>query len=236
MKWTGGLALGDGWAVYRGLAGDNTSHAHYAAQLVAGGLSPASAIIDGDYVISEIIFIPSNMRHQLAPRPAPLDIMYVEPALFRGAADPDAPSTERERAVALYRRLEQYLGGGDDIDPDLCGVYDEPRIATAIDMIERRLESSIRLEEIARGSALSKSRFAELFRSTTGLSLRQFVLWRRLRRAVIGLGGGETATHAAHAAGFSDAAHFSRTLRNMFGVTPRDIMSTVAIDHTDGRA
>ena len=48
--------------------------------------------------------------------------------------------------------------------------------------------------------------------------------------AMLAIGAGENATHAAHAAGFSDAAHFSRTMRNMFGVTPRDIMSTVAIE------
>lgn len=230
MKWTGGLALGDGWAFYRGLAGDNAFHAHYAVQLVVGGHTPASAIIDGDYVIDEIVFIPSNRRHQLAPRPEPLDILYVEPVLLEIGGS-DESQIDSDRAVSLYRRLEQELhSGANDIEPALFGEYKEARIVAAIDMIEQRLDASIRLEEIASACDLSKSRFAELFRTTTGLSLRQFVLWRRLRRAMLAIGGGDSATHAAHSAGFSDAAHFSRTLRNMFGVSPRDVMSTVVID------
>ncbi|MFC2952485.1 helix-turn-helix domain-containing protein [Marinicaulis aureus] len=230
MKWTGGLALGDGWAFYRGLAGDNALHAHYAVQLVVGGATLASALIDGDCVIDEIIFIPSNTRHQLAPRPEPLDILYVEPALLEIGAGGEIP-IDSDCAVLLYRKLEQELhSGANDIKPALFGAYKEARIVAAIDMIEQRLDASIRLEEIASACNLSKSRFAELFRMTTSLSLWQFVLWRRLRRAMLAIGGGDSATRAAHSAGFSDAAHFSRTLRTMFGVTPRDVMSTVAID------
>ena len=230
MKWTGGLALGDGWAFYRGLAGDNSPHAHYAAQLICGRSSPASAIVDGDYVIDEIIFIPSNTRHQLAPRPEPIDILYMEPALLQ-IGDSGKPSTERNRAIFLYETLEQKSRrSANDIDPTLFGGYEDARIVAAIGLIEQGLDAPVRLEDIASACSLSKSRFAELFRRTTELSLRQFVLWRRLRRAMLAIGAGENATHAAHAAGFSDAAHFSRTLRNMFGVTPRDIMSTVAIE------
>ena len=229
MKWTGGLALGDGWAFYRGLAGDNTPHAHYAVQLICGRISTTSAIVDGDYVAGEIIFIPSNTRHQLAPRPEPLDILYVESALLHLEAG-EKNLTERDRAVPLYRKLAQKLRRGDEIDLSLLGVYTEPRIVDAIRLIEQGLDAPVRLEDIALACNLSKSRFAELFRMTTELSLRQFVLWRRLRRAMLAIGAGENATHAAHAAGFSDAAHFSRTMRNMFGVTPRDIMSTVAIE------
>ena len=38
------------------------------------------------------------------------------------------------------------------------------------------------------------------------------------RQAVEAFAGGDSLTEAAHAAGFSDSAHFSRTFRRMFGL------------------
>jgi AraC-like DNA-binding protein len=230
MKWTGRLALGDGWAFYRGVAGDNASHAHYAAQLICGRSSQASATVEGDSVTNKIIFIPSNTRHRLAARAEPIDILYAEPVLLQTNGG-EKLSTERDCAVSLYEIIEQKLRfSANNIDPMLFGGYDDSRISAAIDLIEQGLDAPIRLKDLAFACNLSKSRFGELFRKTTELSLRQFVLWRRLRRAMLVIGAGETATFAAHEAGFSDAAHFSRTLRNMFGVAPRDLMSTVAIE------
>jgi len=49
-------------------------------------------------------------------------------------------------------------------------------------------------------------------------------LWLRIQRAAGELATGRSATEAAHAAGFSDAAHLTRTFRRMLGATPRDIV------------
>ena len=57
----------------------------------------------------------------------------------------------------------------------------------------------------------------------TGLPFRTYVLWRRLMKAVEIRAAGESLTEAAHQAGFSDSAHFSRTFLRMFGV-PADTM------------
>lgn len=52
-----------------------------------------------------------------------------------------------------------------------------------------------------------------------GLPIRTFQLWRRLLAAVAALARLD-ATSAAHAAGFADLAHFSRTSRRMLGYSP----------------
>lgn len=43
-------------------------------------------------------------------------------------------------------------------------------------------------------------------------------LWLRLQRAVELFAAGTPLTEAAHAAGFADSAHLSRTFRRMFGI------------------
>jgi AraC-like DNA-binding protein len=57
-----------------------------------------------------------------------------------------------------------------------------------------------------------------------GDPLRPYVLWLRLQCGAGALAGGKSVAHAAHAAGFSDAAHFMRTFRRMLGATPRQVL------------
>lgn len=81
-------------------------------------------------------------------------------------------------------------------------------------------EETASLPRAAAVAGLSPERLRHLFVSETGLSLKTYLLWRRLNRAVTLAAGGASLTAAAHEAGFSDSAHFSRTFRRMFGVAP----------------
>ena len=65
---------------------------------------------------------------------------------------------------------------------------------------------------------LSPGRTRHLFVQQTGLPFRTYLLWLRLNRAVELYAGGASLTEAAHAAGFSDSAHLSRTFHRMFGI------------------
>jgi AraC-like DNA-binding protein len=79
------------------------------------------------------------------------------------------------------------------------------------------------LKTLASISGLSQSRFMHVFTESTGVPLRPYVLWLRLQRACCDLMSGASVTAAAHAAGFSDAAHLTRTFRRMLGMTPTDL-------------
>ena len=79
------------------------------------------------------------------------------------------------------------------------------------------------LRSLASVSGLSQSRFMHVFTESTGVPLRPYVLWLRLQRACCDLMAGASVTAAAHSAGFSDAAHLTRTSRRMLGMTPTDL-------------
>lgn len=61
---------------------------------------------------------------------------------------------------------------------------------------------------------------ARWLKQEIGLSLRQFLLWRKLRAAMDLLGGPMDATAIAHAAGFADSSHLWRTCTRVFGLQP----------------
>lgn len=79
------------------------------------------------------------------------------------------------------------------------------------------------LKTLAGISGLSQSRFMHVFTGSTGVPLRPYILWLRLQRACCDLMSGASVTRAAHGAGFSDAAHLTRTFRRMLGMTPTDL-------------
>lgn len=104
----------------------------------------------------------------------------------------------------------------------------DPRIQKAIALVRERLDGPVLQEEIAAAVFLSPSRFRHLFAQETGMTFRPYVLWLRLHRALECYTAGETLTNAAHAAGFSDLAHLSRTFRRMFGIAPAMLEQTDA--------
>jgi AraC-like DNA-binding protein len=96
----------------------------------------------------------------------------------------------------------------------------DPRVTLVLQAIRSADDLRISLESAASLACLSPGRFAHLFRQQVGLPFRRYMLWRKLTRAVMAIGRGGTIAAAAQAAGFSDAAHLTRTSYAMLGVPP----------------
>lgn len=84
--------------------------------------------------------------------------------------------------------------------------------------------------DLATQVGLSVSRLTHLFTDQVGIPLRRYVLWSRLRLAVMRVQAGDDLTGAAHGAGFSDSAHLTRTTREMFGLPPSVLSRHVSWD------
>ena len=80
------------------------------------------------------------------------------------------------------------------------------------------------LSHLARIAGLSPSRFMHAFTESTGIPLRPYLRLLRVRRAIAALHAGRTVTESAHRAGFSDAAHLTRSVGRTFGVTPSTLV------------
>lgn len=99
----------------------------------------------------------------------------------------------------------------------------DSRILCALDAIAASHGADCSGQSLARRVHLSESRFTHLFRLQTGMSLSRYLLWSRMVEAVAAVAQGNNMTAAAHASGFADLAHMSRTFRSMMGVAPSEL-------------
>ena len=121
----------------------------------------------------------------------------------------------RPAIVEQARRVVQLLT--QDTQP---AVTSDERILRAVKYVNDHLSAPITLTEVARVACLSPSRFRHLFAEQTGMALRQYILWRRFVSVWEHRMNGESLSTAAHAAGFADSAHLTRTSRRMIGIPP----------------
>jgi len=108
-------------------------------------------------------------------------------------------------------------------EPSDARVYD-PRIGKVLTLLKQRFPEAPSTSELAREVGMSEGRLIRVFGNDVGVPLRRYVLWLRLRHVVFCLAAGENLTAAAHAAGFADSAHLARVFRDMFGISPSQLL------------
>ena len=82
------------------------------------------------------------------------------------------------------------------------------------------VDDTTSLEALASLVRLSPGRLMHVFTASVGIPLRPYLAWLRVQRAATAIVSESSLGAAAHAAGFADAAHMSRTFRRMLGVAP----------------
>lgn len=130
-------------------------------------------------------------------------------------ADFEGPDRNDASLIALGRGLLAQLAreGERDERPDA-------RVRKMSAWAAARLDEPLSLVAAAAHVGLSSGRARHLFVEGTGLPFRTYLLWLRLTKALELFSAGASLTEAAHAAGFSDSPHLSRTFRRMFGIAP----------------
>ena len=219
-------------------------HAHYATQVAFGsehGLcfrpNERNAWTSYDGVV-----IASRQPHSMDSTRVPYTaVLFVEPETregrainekFGGAGLSAFPfETLAGTKDALFSawqvegRRDAVANAAHDVVRTLSGgvgpvVSTDERILRATSYIRSHLNGPLTLEAVASEACLSPSRFRHLFVEETGMAVRAYILWRRFLHVWELLEAGASLSSAAHAAGFADAAHLTRTSRLMFGFPP----------------
>ena len=241
--WQGELTVGLGWFYYCGPVGDTEFHQHYAVQICMPFSGPLQIEIqERKRTVESFLVIGSNVRHRIWSPSASVQLLYIEPNLLeRNTARLNVSdvsildlSSEQMMSIKAVLDIDARLITTDlgrkivsliwpqESDSDAFSVID-PRISKSLIEIGQAEDLNLRLGQVIQSSGLSASRFRHLFRTQVGMSLKSYLLWTKLQRAIQSLATDSSLTHAAHLAGFSDSAHLSRTFRQTFGFAPADL-------------
>lgn len=98
-------------------------------------------------------------------------------------------------------------------------------VLRAVELMRRRLASTLTLEELAEVAGLSPFHFARQFKTATGHPPHDYLVRLRVDRAqeLIRHHGREwTMAAIAHETGFADQSHMARHFKRVLGVSPRE--------------
>lgn len=245
---TGRILLWQGASLWIGLAGEPAGlHAHHAVQIALP--FPRGRVRfqvpPDDWKSYDAAIVAAHQSHSFEARNQFMATIFVEPesregrklqlrTRDEGVVALDATSLKEEAAalsaayesrasdaelIALTRKVITKIAGAQPVPAEPA----DARVGQAIELIRARLGGSISLSSIASAVHLSPDRFRHLFLEETGVGLRPYVLWLRLETALSAYVAGSSLTDAAHAGGFADSAHLSRTFKRMFGIAPGSV-------------
>jgi AraC-like DNA-binding protein len=94
------------------------------------------------------------------------------------------------------------------------------KLQLILDRLEAQLGASNNIPELSKLVGYTPDHFIRIFREATNCTPHQYLIERRLQRAVQLLSDGERALDVANSLGFYDAAAFTRAFKSRFGLPP----------------
>lgn len=221
------------------------SHRHHAAQICwgVGGTLRSRAEPQGQWEEWNGFLVLPDRPHAFDATGATVAMLFMESEgseyasmRARSGSDDGITPFEPSQQAALGLATLAAEGGAIDEADAICRAWlglgsiaprildRDARLARALQLLQASIDRPVRLQSLADALHVSSSWLSHRFVEETGVPLRRYVIWMRLRRAVEAVLQGATWTEAAHAVGFSDSAHLSRSFRDNFGIAPSSLV------------
>jgi AraC-like DNA-binding protein len=204
-------------------------HAHFFIEM-AFSLSGSLTIGTNNYKYPNIqaAIIGSNVQHTFSCLGAECQLYFIDPTADIGeqvskdylAGNEEIVVLDTISAEKLYDREGNFIAL-DGQHSYLHKQNRDERMQKCLDCIEANIASEgINISMLSERLFLSESRLAHLFKEQIGISIHQYILWKKIEVAVKRSQEGYSLTDCAHYAGFIDSSHLNKTFKRMFGVNP----------------
>lgn len=94
------------------------------------------------------------------------------------------------------------------------------QLQSIIKYIDDNIKKNITLDDISRAMFLSKSLICHFFKAEMKISVKQYILQKKMNLAAQELKNGNPATKIAEELGFKNYSNFYKVFKNIFGVSP----------------
>ncbi|GAB6262440.1 AraC family transcriptional regulator [Photobacterium sp. CCB-ST2H9] len=138
--------------------------------------------------------------------------------LRAGGEDVLPANASRQELEECFSRLHTH-----NIEADIEPGFEnrEMSIRPALKIIDENLSSPLREEDLANACQYSPTYFSRLFHSIMGVTLKQYIIKKRLDLACGLLSSDrEKISQIANSAGFKDVSYFSRVFKKHMGCSP----------------
>ncbi|MFZ7101604.1 MAG: response regulator transcription factor [Peptococcaceae bacterium] len=131
---------------------------------------------------------------------------------------------EGERTAKLF---DYWLNEQKDETSNELKLFEDKRISQIVNYIMDNLKKELTLEYLASLVHINTSYLSRLFKSTTGVSLRNFILEARIEKAKFLLKSerSKPIKIISEEVGFANIHHFSNTFKKFEGITPANYRS-----------
>ena len=224
-----------GWLVYVALGAP--------LRLATGAALPTA------WVSTDLAVLPPHTPHRVACDDRLICSLIIEPETVDPAGLPawlrqcqGVLPLDAEAAAQVVRRVRQAHAalrqvGAAGIDLDSAG-FDErcfgqrlpprrvdPRIAQVLACLRDDPSRAYTAQQGAALAGLSCSRFLHLFKAEAGIAFRSLRTWKRARSLLHHVTRDSPLVHVALDAGYPDSTHFSHSVRQVYGLKPRDLFA-----------
>lgn len=229
-----------GWLVYASLGAP--------LRICVGDAASGTLAADAPWQSTELAVVPPYTPHRVACDERLICSITIEPETVDEAALPawllaqagavPADQPEAARMLQRVRTAHAWLcSHGHSIDLQTTG-FDEcffgrplaprrldPRIARVLEDMRNDPSRSTTAQECATAVGLSFSRFLHLFKAQVGTPFRSLRTWKRARSLLHHVTRETNLVHVALDTGYPDSTHFSHSIRQVYGLKPRDLFA-----------
>lgn len=230
--------------LYVGLLGEPSVRTFGAFSIYVSLHSPHRICVDGgEWEEARLSVVPPYVGHRIASEDRMICNILIESETVRlrdlpepirtgrGAVHDDkALETMRDALDKFKRCTTRQYARTEDFDENFFGSALLPRsidkrMSAVVDKIKCDPNSHTSAEACAVACHLSVSRFLHLFKSEVGSPFRSFRTWQRARSVLYYVTQNANLTNIALDVGYPDATHFSHSIRQIYGLTPKSIFA-----------
>jgi AraC-like DNA-binding protein len=140
-------------------------------------------------------------------------VIEMEDSLFPNAFEHQDGFTELLLASQLFKMTAELFAEEKNINHHVQKVKN---------YIKQSYMNDVRIERIAKSLSLDRHYLSRIFKKETGLSIQDYLVQERMKRACALLSEGRSITESASLCGYADLCNFSKMFKRIYGISPSD--------------